>query len=124
MWSKECVSMLLSPPGSIMDACTTESTSMSSMLMCVSRGMRSDRVVEVEVICRDGSHELSETMDVEGGFSSTIEKVVAFWGPSSVRSIIVILGMVFFFLEWSGFELFGFLGLGLMALIVNWVLSM
>lgn len=50
--------------------------SMSLVLMRVSRGMESNKVVEVEVVCRDGSFELGETVDVEGGFSSIIREVV------------------------------------------------
>lgn len=41
-----------------------------------------DRVVEVEVVWGDGSHDPGETLEADSGFSSTIRDVNANWSPS------------------------------------------
>lgn len=47
-----------------------ESTSISSIAIRIPGGMDSDRIVEVEALCRDGFRDPSDTADEDGGFYS------------------------------------------------------
>ena len=63
----------------------------------VSEGMVSDRVVEVDAVCRDGSREFGETVEVEGGSFSMIGEVMVLWDPLMVRLTIGTIGFTFCF---------------------------
>lgn len=92
-----------------------ESTSISSITTRVPGGIDSNLVAEVEAIYGDGSGDPGETVDVDGGFSSTMGHADTVWSASPVRTTIETIRVVLGFLVTSFLVPFFCFGLGIVG---------
>jgi len=82
--------------------------------------MDSDRIVEVEALCRDGFRDPSDTADEDGGFYSMMGDADIDWPASLVRSTIGTIGVVLGFLETRFLVPIFYFGLGIVGFDCEW----